>query len=421
MTYLNLEKVPQSVLDVLSRLAGEGHEAVLVGGAVRDIIHGVNPHDFDVATSATPEQVMKCFKRCIPTGIKHGTVTVVLDRLLDFQDVFGPETVEITTFRSDGAYTDGRRPDGVKFVTSLTEDLSRRDFTINAMAMRHDGELVDPFGGMPDLLRKELRTVGDADARFAEDGLRVVRAARFVATMNMKAAPGLEEAMNKAAPTVSKVAVERFTNELTKILSKARCSPSVGLRMLHRTKILELFIPAFACDEAWGNFDAVDTSAIDRASTLPVRLSILFMEFGRFSAEHIMTDLKMPTKLIEEVSTLLRAVAFIVDNDGENMPHVIRKAVRLIGEHRRGDLREILTCAFIAGPTMVAKVEDAMAEGFVPSVRDLDLTGEDLKAAGFAGKDIGDAQKRLLHLCDLQPELNKKDLLLGFLSLGKDA
>ncbi|HZI03258.1 MAG TPA: [cytidine(C)-cytidine(C)-adenosine (A)]-adding enzyme, partial [Archangium sp.] len=173
-------EVPRPVLDVIARLHELGHAVFLVGGCVRDTLRGVHPKDFDVATSALPEEVQRAFRKVIPTGIQHGTVTVVQ----------GGTHVEVTTFRSEGDYHDGRRPSAVTFERDIVKDLSRRDFTINAMAwnpLTH--ELADPFGGQEDLKARVVRCVGSAIERFSEDGLRPMRAVRFAAVLDFTLDP----------------------------------------------------------------------------------------------------------------------------------------------------------------------------------------------------------------------------------------
>ena len=160
--------IPAGVAALLDTLRGAGCEAHPVGGCVRDLLLGRTPGDYDVCTSARPEQVMALFPRTLPTGLRHGTVTVLTES----------GAVEVTTFRREGGYADGRRPDGVRFDVGLAEDLSRRDFTVNAMALSTEGEVIDPSGGQADLARRQIRCVGDTDRRFAEDALRMLRAVR---------------------------------------------------------------------------------------------------------------------------------------------------------------------------------------------------------------------------------------------------
>src|SRR3954471_20366778 len=181
-----IAKVPEDVLGICRRLREKGRRGWIVGGCVRDLLRGGQAKDWDVATDARPEEVVAFFRKVIPTGIQHGTVTVVLRGV----------HYEVTTLRGEGAYSDGRRPDKVEFVDDITADLARRDFTFNAMAIDPiDGHLIDPFGGKADLDAKVLRAVGDASERFFEDGLRVLRAARFAATLECTIAPETEQAM----------------------------------------------------------------------------------------------------------------------------------------------------------------------------------------------------------------------------------
>jgi tRNA nucleotidyltransferase (CCA-adding enzyme) len=173
---VDLAGVPRDVLDLAGRLRARGKRAWIVGGCVRDLLTGRSVNDWDVATDARPDELLAMFPRAIPTGIEHGTVTIVRDG----------HHYEVTTLRGEGAYTDGRRPDWVEFVDDITADLARRDFTVNAIAIDPlDGKVIDPFDGQGDLARKLLRAVGDPRQRFAEDGLRVLRAARFVATLEL--------------------------------------------------------------------------------------------------------------------------------------------------------------------------------------------------------------------------------------------
>src|SRR5688572_24525547 len=204
--------VPANVRAVCETLERAGHEAVTVGGAVRDAILGREPGDWDVATSARPEDVMKLFKHVIPTGLQHGTVTIVTGK--------GEAShVEATTFRGDGAYTDARRPDHVVFGVPLVEDLARRDLRVNAMAYDPERDLlIDPYDGRADLAARVLRAVGDPAARFTEDGLRVMRAVRFAAQLEFELDPDTEAAIRVALPSLAKVSRERVADELRKIL-----------------------------------------------------------------------------------------------------------------------------------------------------------------------------------------------------------
>src|SRR5882762_2861680 len=209
---------------VLRTLRGASKQAWLAGGAVRDILCGRTPEDFDVATDALPDEVAKLFPRVVPTGILHGTVTVLS----------GEHKVEVTTFRGEGPYLDGRRPSSVTFLGDIEGDLARRDFTVNAMAWDPiAGELRDPFGGALDLRRGLLRAVGEPLDRFREDGLRPLRAVRFASTLRLALDRRTERAIPQALDVFSKVAWERVREELSKLLVRGD-PPSRGLRLLRR-------------------------------------------------------------------------------------------------------------------------------------------------------------------------------------------
>lgn len=197
-------KIPEKIEYVIEKLTKNGFEAYIVGGCVRDILLLKTPHDYDVTTSATPDEIISVFDRTIPTGIKHGTVTVLID----------DEPIEVTTFRTDGEYRDARRPESVQFVRNLADDLSRRDFTVNAMAYNHNNGLCDLFGGQEDLAAKILRAVGDPETRFKEDALRILRLFRFASTLNFKIEEKTFDAAIKCAPLLQKVSIERIMTEL---------------------------------------------------------------------------------------------------------------------------------------------------------------------------------------------------------------
>jgi len=233
------ERIPPHIVEVCRKLRQAGFEAWLVGGAVRNLILGTPVKDFDVATSGQPVEVTRLFgkKRTIPTGEKHGTVTVLTDRPDGER-----EPVEVTTYRGEGAYSDGRRPDSVEFVRALDEDLKRRDFTMNAIAYDPvDDKLEDPFGGCEDIARRLIRAVGVPLERFREDGLRAMRAVRFAAQLKFALDPPTEQAIPQAIDVFKKVSAERVRDELVKILSSE--TPSIGLELMRTTGLLKEVIP----------------------------------------------------------------------------------------------------------------------------------------------------------------------------------
>lgn len=260
-------KIPSEVLEVHRRLVDAGFKAYLVGGCVRDLVLGRQPKDFDLATSAKPHDVQKVFKKVIPTGIEHGTVTVLMHG----------HHVEVTTFRSEGDYVDGRRPEKVEFHTDVEADLARRDFTINAMAEDPaTGEIVDPFGGREDLKARLVRCVRDPLERFGEDGLRCLRAVRFATVLEFQIEPATEAAIRPTLPVFRKVAMERVRDELLKILGAADVER--GLQLLRRTGLLKAIF----------GFEDLDAAAVARAPHKPeLRLAVLFRSAGHCEVDRL--------------------------------------------------------------------------------------------------------------------------------------
>ncbi|MCC6998178.1 MAG: HD domain-containing protein [Deltaproteobacteria bacterium] len=241
MKPLQARDIEPRVCELLALLSRYGHEGYVVGGGVRDLLRGKPAKDWDVATSARPEEVMQRCKAArlhtVPTGLKHGTVTVLVGE--------PALAIEVTTYRGDGEYSDGRRPDRIEFVRTIEEDLARRDFTINALAYDPVADrLVDPYGGLADLEAGIIRAVGDAAARFGEDGLRTMRAVRFAATLEMALEPATQAAIPGALPVFRKVSAERVRDELTKLLGARR--PSIGLNLMRDTGLLAEVLPELA-------------------------------------------------------------------------------------------------------------------------------------------------------------------------------
>lgn len=249
---------------LLTRLQARGYGAYIVGGAVRDMLRGATPHDYDIATSAVPAQTRAVFTdlRTYDTGAAHGTVGVIFDG----------KTYEITTFRRDGAYSDGRRPDAVEFTGDLCEDLARRDFTVNAMAMDADGRVCDPFSGKADLSARRIRCVGDPDRRFAEDGLRLLRALRLAAQLDFTIEANTAQAMRRQAARLGKVSAERKWTELSALLKTGRA----GTKTAGFPDLLAQVVPGFsitggdskrfaaALDGTGGNLEAALALLADR-------------------------------------------------------------------------------------------------------------------------------------------------------------
>ena len=314
---LDRERIPTLVLEVLRTLQGAGKQAFLAGGAVRDLARlalgqaaapaaGERwPADFDIATDALPEEVIKIFPRTVPTGLQHGTVTVLA------RGKGEEHKVEVTTFRGEGPYLDGRRPSAVSFLGDIEGDLARRDFTVNAMAWDPLAPglsgLRDPFGGLADLHRHLLRAVGEARDRFAEDGLRPLRAIRFAATLRLALEPRTARAIGETLETFAKVARERVRDELEKLLLRGR-PVSRGARLLLRTGLLRVVAPELAASAArdragWRR----SLRALDAApALLEVRLALLLLPLAAGPAAALCDSLRIPSRQRDRVLLLLR-------------------------------------------------------------------------------------------------------------------
>lgn len=279
---------------LLTRLHAAGHAAYAVGGCVRDSLLGQTPHDWDLCTSATPEQVLKLFgeAHCIPTGLQHGTVTVK----------HGGELYEITTFRTEGAYSDGRHPDHVAFVPDVKEDLARRDFTINAMAYNAEEGLIDPFGGQSDLAAGIVRAVGEPQRRFEEDALRILRLYRFAARFGFAIDPATGQAARALCRHLDCVSEERIAEELSRLLA----APAPGAYL--EAEVLAVIFPeldAAELPESRRILDALEPGM----EHVPVRLAALLCPLGEAGARAALKRLKCSNALTGTVATLVREAA----------------------------------------------------------------------------------------------------------------
>jgi tRNA nucleotidyltransferase (CCA-adding enzyme) len=287
---INPHKIDDGAWGICKILQTSGFQAYIVGGCVRDLLLDVEPKDWDICSNATPEQVMEVFPKTYPTGLQHGTITVAMN----------DKHYEVTTFRSDGTYSDGRRPDNVEFVLNLEEDLLRRDFTINAMAYDPISEkLNDPFHGLKDLQNKTIRAVGHAAARFSEDGLRVMRAARFASRLNYTIEHTTLTGMAVCSHKLDSISKERIKDELVKILQTQK--PSIGLQLLHDIEAFEFVIPHF---QKRPQELKIDLEAINECDgKYETKLAILLYDQG--TDEFIDKILRLMTFSNEEINNTL--------------------------------------------------------------------------------------------------------------------
>ena len=391
--------LPTKVKQIISKLEKADFEAYAVGGCVRDSILGRSPEDWDITTSAKPEEVKRLFNATIDTGLQHGTVTVVIEK----------EGFEVTTFRLDGDYTDGRHPDRVAFTSSLTEDLRRRDFTINAMAYSEKRGLIDEFDGERDLEDGVIRAVGDACERFSEDALRMLRAIRFAGQLNFKIADETFDAIKELSPNIAKVSVERIAKELEKLLLSG--NPEY-IALVYETGIFSVIAPEVAMLFENGEISA-SIKALSRASfpekkeLYQIRLAIFLEGLGADKAANLLKRLKLDNDTINTVKKLLGLSLREVENNETDMRRTVKEAghkmMPLLLEMRRAkglkDNKEMY--------------QTVIDNGYCTSISELNINGKDLMDAGIPkGALIGSTLERLLELVIEKPELNTRESLL---------
>lgn len=433
-------EIPSKVKMILNTLEKAGYEAYAVGGCVRDSILGRVPDDWDITTSAPPEQVKALFCRTVDTGLLHGTVTVLVEK----------EGFEVTTYRVDGKYEDGRHPKEVTFTASLEEDLKRRDFTINAMAYNPSCGLVDLFGGMEDLEKKVIRCVGNPLERFSEDALRIMRAVRFSAQLGFSIEENTKAALAVLAPNLSHVSAERIQVELVKLL----VSPHPDyLRTAYEAGITREFLPEFdACMETEQNtphhcytvgehtLHSLENIRADRV----LRLTMLLHDIGKPAVkktdergrDHFKTHGPVGERMAHTIlrrlkfdnETIKKVCCLIKWHDLRPAPDAVsvRRAVHTIGEELFPLYLEVQRADMLAQSTYkreqkkerLEKVTETYKEilnrGDCVSLKTLAVTGSDLIAAGIRpGKEMGEILNRLLEEVLENPQLNEKSVLLS--------
>lgn len=452
---MNHIKIPDILKKMNEIFAQHGYKAYLVGGAVRDMLMGKEPHDWDVTTDATPEQVMSIFRKVIPTGIAHGTVTVH----------FMKNEIEVTTFRTESDYSDGRHPDKVEYTGNIEEDLSRRDFTINAIASYlGNGTITDPFHGRDDIKRKIIRTVGNPLERFSEDGLRPVRAVRFSAQLGFEIERETLKAISEPEilKKTSGISLERFRDELLKLMKAEK--PSAGLKLMEESGILDIFIPEFkkcrGCIQGdfrgYHQFDVLDHLfyACDGApaSKQNVRLAALFHDIGKPDVKRVIPTpqgdqftfynheaksqqitkeilfrLKFSNAEIANICHLVVNHMFNYTQDWTDA--AVRRFLAKIQAENLEDLYDLrladiygMNNAPVRGQdsrtiALLNELKDRISKetekNSVLSLKQLAVNGKDLMKNGIsAGKDLGFVLNQLLETVLEDPSQNEKEQLI---------
>lgn len=449
--------IPEKVNNIIDELMRHGFEAYAVGGCVRDMVLGREPEDWDITTSATPQEVKRIFRRTVDTGIQHGTVTVLVDK----------EHFEVTTYRLDGAYEDNRHPKEVSFTSSLNEDLRRRDFTINAMAYNEQEGFVDLFGGLADIDKGILRCVGSAVERFDEDALRILRAIRFSAQLGFTVEDETMKAIKDKVTHLSHISAERIRVELTKLLLSEHPD---RLRTLYETGITGVILPEFdrmmitpqknihhiynvgehtikAVEEVAGlpkdkRFTVAQRSILKWTMLLhdvekPGTISIGkdgqnhfygHQEKGATTAKNILRRLKFDNDSIDAITHLIRwhDYRFVLTPAG------MRRAASKISKDSMELLFEVNRADTSAKNPEQTKVmydkleqarklyEDILKKQECVSLKELAVNGKDLIEEGYKpGKELGETLNRLLEAVIEDPKLNQKDKLLDVVKTGQ--
>ncbi len=434
-------QLPEKVRYIIQTLKEHGYEAYAVGGCVRDSLLGRTPEDWDVTTSATPEDTKALFARTVDTGIEHGTVTVLLQG----------ESFEVTTYRIDGEYRDARHPVEVTFTRNLRDDLLRRDFTINAMAYNEEDGLVDIFGGRKDLEDGVIRCVGDARERFSEDALRILRGVRFAAQLGFRIGEETREGMRTLASSLGKISAERIQTELVKILT----SPSPDLlRTAYELGVTEQFLPEFDLlmrteQETPHYMYSVGEHTLHALAQIRpdkvLRLTMLLHDMGKpamktTDGQGVAHFKKHAAKSEEIAREILRRLKF--DNDTVHrvtrlvryhdyrmpaQPKYVRRAVNRIGEElfpmylevRRADVMAQSSYLREEKLENIGEVEriyrEILNRGECVALKDLAVSGKDLIEAGMKpGREIGRMLESMLELVLEEPERNSKEELIKY-------
>ncbi len=385
--------IPDTAKWVMQRLSNFGFSAHIVGGCVRDHLLGKIPNDFDMTTNATPEEMIAIFSdsRVIETGIKHGTITVIVEN----------QKYEITTYRKDGKYTDNRHPDSVEFTRSLEDDLSRRDFTVNAICYNADGAYTDIFGGMADIDARIIRAVGNPTTRFREDALRILRALRFAATLNFTIEKATRDAIFECFPLLSAISRERIFTEWKKLIS----APESYDIIREYKEVFEFIIPELKKIVLPQKEPFVKSPAHIRELGIFAKSIAKSPENLYLSA---MTNLTSDNKRKKHGCSVLKALSIPSSTKDEISLLIMKTDRKVVVDVMK--LKALLGCA---DEKMLKLTKELCASQNCYSIAELDVNGKDLLNIGFSGEKIGVTLSRLLELVVLGKVKNKKEILIA--------
>ncbi len=396
--------IPKQVVYIIEQLEKNGFEGFIVGGCVRDYILGFLPKDFDITTDGLPQDIKNIFDYTIDTGIEHGTVTVVLDK----------QNFEVTTYRIDGEYKDNRRPENVTFSKKIEEDLSRRDFTMNAIAYNIKKGFVDPFCGIEDIKNKLIKGVGDADIRFKEDALRMMRGVRFSAQLGFHIEDKTFSAIKNNAKLIENISIERTRDEFLKFIKSDYIEK---LNLLEETKLYKYFIPEI--EPIFKNYKK--NIFILKKLSKDLRFAFLLSHLDEKIGEDVLKRLKLDNKTIKETKTIIQYFNYnFIDDRIET-----RKLMSIIESDLLKKILEIKFCVSLIENDLVKckkydnifdEIDETIRKNHCFSLKTLAIKGNDLKQIGIKdGKKIGDCLKLALNVVLEQPDKNEKNWLLKYI------
>lgn len=382
-------KLPENVKHIIKTLNKHSYEGYIVGGCVRDHIMGIPPHDYDITTSAKPEQIKAIFDHTVDTGIEHGTVTIVMDH----------ENYEVTTYRIDGEYEDNRHPKEVIFTSKLEGDLSRRDFTVNAIAYNDTDGFVDIFGGMGDIKNKVIKGVGDPDKRFKEDALRMMRALRFSAQLDFTIEENTFNAVKENAPLIKNISMERIRDEFFKLIISDH---NERLELLKQSGMTVYF-----SKELNEILDKADNEFYSYINSLPKdTASRLAYIFKGYDIKKILKNFRTDNKTINKAYIIEKYFDYNISDE-----YSVAKLISLAGEHTKD-----LLLSKKSDMTMYNEIID---KGYCCSLKDLSITGKDIINLGYSGKDIGILLEKALDFVLRNPNKNNKEDIINLLRGSK--
>lgn len=403
-------KISENAGKICAKLQQAGYPSFIVGGCVRDLLLQHTPKDWDITTAARPAQVMQLFPKNYPTGLQHGTITVSMGS--NKEDHF-----EITTFRIDGKYEDGRRPETVSFVSNIEEDLSRRDFTINAIAYDPIANtIIDPYHGQQDLQLKIIRAVGNPQHRFQEDGLRIMRAARFAARLQFQIEEATQNGMSQLVENLKKVSIERINDEFCKILQTS--NPFQGLKILQEINALELICPLLSQKYLFDHLSIIDNCY----SSLETKIACLYVAIYQHNFTYLdqiknnLIRLKFSNIQIKRIMLLLK----LYQSYSIQLDHFyIYKDIISTLKNEGGDEWQEILNEFIKLMEANDKPFKSICENFqdmiVFSRKEMTINGNDLLSIGITpGKNIGELLEKSYQLILADPSFNEKNKLLNF-------